>query len=255
MEQLTDPKGLIRNSQSVVFKHRSHEDPPGAWARLNRIGINLTTAGKNHLTLDPEDPDAQRFDILKTRLLRQAQTDNLRRVGITSPTPNCGKSLITANLALSMSRQCDMRTLVFDFNLRNPGLCDFFGLRRTGPKYSALRATRRTFNSTALRLSDTLAVSLNATAEPDSVQILSSAHTTKLLSDIEAAFEPDLVLFDLPSLTPSADALVALGLMDAALMVAEAESTTLDEINEGERLIAENTKYLGVILNRCRAIA
>lgn len=255
MEQLIDAKTLVQTSESIPFRHNTRQGSPRAWARLNRASLNLRHAADHHLALDPQDFKAQRFDIMKTRLLRQVTQNGLRRVGITSSASGCGKSMIVANLALSLSRERDFRTLVFDFNLRAPGLISTFGLERIGPKYSALRSSRRSFDSTAMRLSDTLAISLNGTSEPDACQILSSAHTKRLLAEIEAAFEPDLVLFDLPALFPSADAQVALGMMDAALLVVEAERSTFEEVDAGERTVAEHTKCLGVVLNRCRAPA
>lgn len=253
MEQLTNPNDLLKQSESIPARDPVPDNPPRAWARINRTGLNMRLAAENHLAFDPEDPKAQSFDILKTRLVRQAIAKGYRRIGITSTTANCGKTLVAANLALSLSREKDFRSLVFDFDLRDPDLIDRFGLRRAGPRYSALRGTRRIFDSTALKLSDSTILSLNATAEPDAAQVLSSANTTQLLLDLEASFEPDLLLFDLPPLTPTADGLIALGLMDAALLVIEADKSTRQDVELGEKMIAEHSNCLGVILNRCRS--
>jgi Mrp family chromosome partitioning ATPase len=75
--------------------------------------------------------------------------------------------------------------------------------------------------------------------------------TPDILSEIEAAYAPDLILFDTPPLLVTDDTLAILKMVDAALIVAAAETTTVDQVDACEKEIAEQTNVMGVILNKC----
>ncbi|MEM8849563.1 MAG: chromosome partitioning ATPase-like protein, partial [Pseudomonadota bacterium] len=59
------------------------------------------------------------------------------------------------------------------------------------------------------------------------------------------------LLFDLPPLMVSDDALAFLPLADCALMIAAAEQSSLRQVDNCEKEIAAQTAMLGVVLNRC----
>ena len=53
--------------------------------------------------------------------------NNWTIVGVTSPTAECGKSVIAANLAFSAARQPDLDVLLADFDLRRPRIAQYLG--------------------------------------------------------------------------------------------------------------------------------
>ncbi len=64
-------------------------------------------------------------------------------------------------------------------------------------------------------------------------------------------YRPDAVIYDLPPLLVSDDAIGFLPQVDCVLLVAAAGQTTPTEIDECERLLGETTNFLGVLLNKC----
>ena len=54
--------------------------------------------------------------------------NNWAVVGVTSPTAECGKSVIAANLAFSAARQPDLDVLLADFDLRRPRIAQYLGV-------------------------------------------------------------------------------------------------------------------------------
>ena len=52
-----------------------------------------------------------------------------KTLAVTSPTPNCGKTLTAINLALSMARQPDRQVLLVDLDLRKAQLASCLGLK------------------------------------------------------------------------------------------------------------------------------
>jgi Mrp family chromosome partitioning ATPase len=78
--------------------------------------------------------------------------------------------------------------------------------------------------------------------------------TRKVLKGIEAAYAPNFMIFDLPPLSAGDDNFGFLSHVDAALIVAEAEKTSLTQIDVAERQVAELTNVMGVVLNKCRYV-
>ena len=228
------------------------ELPLNAFSELTEATLDPVTLNRHHIKTVKADEASAAYDRLRTRTLRHMRAAGHRRLAITSPTSGCGSSTVTANLAMSIARQDDLRVMVLDFNLRNPGLIHIFGLQESGPRFSVLTGHRRNFDSTCLRIGSNLGLSLNATSMDDAAERLSHAKTTALLDHIERDFAPDVMLLDLAALTPMDDAIAALSLADCALLIARADRSTTAEIDAAERIVAENTTCLGIVMNACR---
>jgi Mrp family chromosome partitioning ATPase len=74
----------------------------------------------------------------------------------------------------------------------------------------------------------------------------------RTIEDIEAAYSPDILMFDMPPMLVTDDNLAFFDKVDCALLVAAAESTTVQQVDICERDLATQTSLLGVILNKCR---
>ncbi len=252
MEQITDTKRMIDTAEAEQAPLIAQPDPARAWARLNHVALNHRALARNGIISDSYDPRAVPFERLATRLVRHVSNAGAIRIGLTSATSGCGTSHLAINLALALAGQSHIRTILFDFDLRTPSLIHMFDLERIGPKFSALTASRRNFDSTALRLTDGLALSLNATPESDPATRLTSRATHDLLDQIQEDFAPDLILFDLPPLFPMPDTLMAMNLLDGAYIVAKAGRSTAPQIDAAERAIGEHCTCFGTILTECR---
>ena len=60
------------------------------------------------------------------------------------------------------------------------------------------------------------------------------------------------MLFDLPPILVSDETRAFMKLMDAVIIVAGAESSTVSQIDEVEREVAQYTNVAGIVLNKCR---
>lgn len=262
MDHVKNAKALISDPGSVPVRMpvsfgpdsytKYLQSPKAAWKRLTEVTLDPVVLSRNMLIASSPCDTAMPFDILRTRILAKLKSRGERRLAITSPTGGCGKSTFVGNLALSLARKHDIRTMVFDFDFRKPNLIRGFGLEDTGPRFSALSGTRRNFDSTCLRVGHNLALSLNNTKPSNPAELLGSQRTRDLLDQIEQDFQPDLLLFDLPPLLPVDDARAALEMVDRALILAMADVTTQAEVDQAQLITAEHGKSMGVILNKCR---
>ncbi len=255
MEQIANPRAMLdtalRDEKATTHDpevYSSKSDPARAWLRLNEVTIPKSAP----VMMGANSAEKAPFDLLRSRIMRQLRKDGIRKLALTAPTASCGTSTLTANLALSVARQIDLKVMVFDLNLRRPNLVNLFALTPTAPRSPALSGQRRGFDSTCMRVGHNFGLSLTTGVEPEPAELLGTTRARSLIEQIEREFEPDLMLFDLPPVLPHDDVVAASDLYDAALLVARADHSTADQVDRAERIISEQKPCLGVIMNSCR---
>ena len=207
--------------------------------------------GKNRVIAPGSGVDSAPFDLLRTRMLQQAKKNGWRRIAVVSPHGGCGKSTTVANLAFSLARQSDMRTLAFDFDLRRRGLTRLLEQSPANNLWQVLEG-KVDFAENGQRFGTNVAFGLNAAPATQASEILQSGQTARVLDAIDARYAPDIVLFDLPPLMASDDNFGFLSRVDAALLMIAAEKTTMSQIDVAERQVADLTNVMGLVLNQCR---
>lgn len=220
------------------------------WSELPDFAPNARHLRKNRIVTQQAGPDAVPFDLLRTKTLTHMRKNNWRRLAISSATPSCGKTLVACNLALSLSRQPDIRALLIELDLRRPTIAKVLGARPAHDIADVL-AGDVPFEQQTLRIGDNLAVSLATRQVEDPTRLLLNSFTQDVLKDIETRFRPDLVIFDLPPLLAGGYTVGFLDHVDCALTVARAGKSTTTQVDTCEREIAEHTNVLGIVLNQC----
>jgi Mrp family chromosome partitioning ATPase len=104
----------------------------------------------------------------------------------------------------------------------------------------------------ALRYRQNVAVAAAHKVSSDPTSLLTSKAVHDTLAEIETAYSPDMMIFDLPPLLVGDDTRSILKDVDCALLVVRSEVTTVSQIDTCEREIAEHTNMLGLVLNQCR---
>ena len=223
------------------------------WADLKEAKVDPALLNKNRILAHGNSRDATPFDILRTKIVVQMRKHGWKRLAITSASPTCGKSTIAGNLIFGLSRQVDTRAILFEIDLRNPSLKDILGI--TPPRNVAAVLTGEVpFAEQAMRIGGNAALSLATKRVANSTEVLFDQRAQAVISDIETAYQPDLVLFDTAPILVGDDTRAFLSQVDCALIVACAERTTISQIDVCEREIAEQTNVLGVVLNQTRFI-
>lgn len=232
-------------------KHVHFEPATDDWDDIERVEMNMKRLISKRVVSQGPLKDSNQFDILRTKVLLRMRANGWRRVAITSPTAGCGKTTIACNLALGLSRQSDTRTILYDFDLRRPMVGKLLELT---PQFSNIDFLdgEVSFLEQALRPAENVAVSIATNPVADPTKYLLHAATNQALDQIDAAYKPDLMIFDMPPLLFSDDTRAFLKTVDCALLVVQAEKNTNSQIDTCEKEIAEYTNVLGVVLNQCR---
>jgi Mrp family chromosome partitioning ATPase len=226
--------------------------PGPAWAELEAFEPDRELLARNRIvSFADTDPAHATFDMMRTKMLRMLRQNGWTSVAITSPTNGCGKTTLSLNLAFSLSHQPDVRTVLVDLDLRRPAVAKEIGLKKPQSMASVLQGTRPVAEN-FVRYGENLAIGTNATAVRGSSELLLNAATAQGVASLKAAFQPDVIIYDMPPMLMSDDAMAFLPHVDCVLLVAAAEKSRLDEVDKCEQDLAEQTNVLGVVLNKCR---
>ncbi len=170
---------------------------------------------------------------------------------ITSPGKACGKTTVATNLAISLARHAEARTLLVDLDMRNPRIASCLGLGDFPISIADWLGSEAHVESQFIRVGDNLAVCLNTVPTKNSAEFLQDARTARRLNAAIDELAPSAVIYDMPPMLISDDVLGFLPQVDCTLLVAGAGQTTAEEIDECERLLEGSTNFLGVLLNKC----
>jgi Mrp family chromosome partitioning ATPase len=102
------------------------------------------------------------------------------------------------------------------------------------------------------RAGTNLAIGFNSEAIVGSAELFHHERTQQVLASTIARYQPNVVVYDLPPMLVSDDVMAFLPHVDCVLMVAAAGKTKPKELREAERLLADQTNFLGVMLNKSK---
>lgn len=224
-----------------------------AWQEFMPLDLKQGVVEANRIIALQGGREGTRIDMMRTRVLQQMRDNKWRRLAITSPTAGCGKSTIAVNLALSLQRLPDMRTVLLELDLRRPAITKILGIESPLNVSTVLEGVE-TLAENALAYGSNLAISASQKPSKTPTELLSGAHIPEVLADIEATYAPDVMIFDMPPMLASDDMMAFARHVDCVLLVAAAETTTVKEIDICERDLASQTNVMGVVLNKCRYV-
>lgn len=197
---------------------------------------------------------ADTFRILRTQVIQKMAAAGASTLAITSPGAGEGKTLTAVNLAISLAAYADRFVLLVDLDLRRPGVHRVFEI---APDVGLTDYLSRDLPLADCLVSPTIErlVLLPAGAPlSSSSETLSSPRMARLAGELKNRYADRLVLYDLPPLLLTDDALVFLRLVDACLLVVEEGSTRRADIERAMELL-RGVNVIGTVLNKARHTA
>ena len=226
------------------------------WETLRTFAVDESHLERNRvISAAREDLAHTAFDVLRTRLLQALRDRGWSRVAVTSPSKDCGKTFSSANLALSLARQENCRTMLFDFDMRRPSLARVFGVQNSGSLGDVLRGDvpfeehLRCMGKNSVGVGRNVGFGFNDRVEPYASELLQTQTTAQVLDDIQQTLGVDVMIFDMPPALYHDDVMAARNLFDGVLLVVGGGITKASEIKDVERRLGETTPLLGTVLN------
>lgn len=221
------------------------------WERIPMFEPSAKRMHERRIFASEASSDAQHFDILRTKLLLEMRRNNWVRIAVTSATAGCGKTTTACNLIAGLGRQPETRGMLFDMDFRRPAVSKVFGAAPTSSFVDVLEGNVD-FADQAMRLHDNTSISMTTKAVSDPASVILRTQTGDILDRVQADYQPDIMFFDMPPVLVSDEARGFLKLVDAVLIIVGADSSTIAEVDETEREVAQYTNVAGIVLNKCR---
>jgi capsular exopolysaccharide synthesis family protein len=195
---------------------------------------------------------SEAFRMLRAQVMQRLESANASTLAITSAGADEGKTLVAANLAVSLSRLADRRVLLVDVDLRRPAMHSVFGLSPTKGLAHHLLQNAPLADCLISPGLDGLVLLPCGTGGEMSSELLSSPAMARLVEELKDRYSDRIVLYDLPPLLLTDDAFMFLKHVDACLLVVEQGSTRREEIERCLELLQE-FNVIGTVLNKARS--
>jgi len=198
---------------------------------------------------DPKSLGAEKFRALVARLESLRQKAELRSLQITSSVINEGKSLVSANLAITLVKHFGYKVLLVEGDLHRPTLATLFGLTNLegiNQWWHSREEDKEIFSY--IHMLDDMPLWLlgsGSTCDQPS-QILQSARFTETFVRLVGGF--DWIVVDSTPMTPIVDANLWSRLVDGTLLVVREGVAPIKTLKIGVKGL-DNPKWIGVVLN------
>lgn len=216
-----------------------------AWGAPNSATLFFVQPEQNH------EIEREQFRTLRSRLYQIRANQPLRTILVSSALPAEGKTFVSANLAMVISRQHGRRVLLIDADLRKSGLCQVLGAP-SSPGLAEYLAGKCDIPSIIQKAPITNLCFVPAGARASNPgELIGNGRLARLIEGVSTIF--DWIILDSPPAVPIADASLIAEACDGVLLVVKASSTGFDVAKKacGE---FRRKPVLGVVLNRAEAV-
>lgn len=195
-------------------------------------------------------PYVDAYKILRTQIMQRLRQHDWNVLGVTSPGYGEGKTLVAANLAVSLAMEMTQTVLLVDSNLQSPGIHDVFGMGTCQGLADYLLDNEPVEDLLVHPDMGRLVVLPAGRALPNSAEVLISPRMLALVEEFKHRYPSRVVIFDLPPLLHTADVLAFSPYTDALLLVVEEGKTTVEELQRALLLVKDRRPVLGTVINK-----
>ncbi len=225
-----------------------HLEPLPPQLRVSKSASGIKFEPDEKLIVHPAISRAciERYRRIAATLHHLQQERGVKVLMVASAAMGEGKTLTSANLALTLSESYRRKVLLIDADLRRPSLTAVFQLQRSRGLSERLRG-ESDGPLTVLEMSDTLALLPGGKPDSDPMAGLTSPRMRQILDQASAAY--DWVILDTPPVGLQPDAGLLAAMVEAALLVVGSGIAPAATVEAAIEAIGRD-KIVGVVLNR-----
>ena len=194
-----------------------------------------------------QDAASNAYKLLRTQVLQNLQARGWQTIAVVSPAAGEGKTLTAINLAIALASTRSHTTLLVDLDWRRPSVHSYFDYTPTHDVYDYLRGSQPLSEVMVSPGIPRFCFLPCREPVPDPAEHLGSLGG--FVKELKGRYANRIVLFDLPPLLVTDDALSFLPLVDCALLVVEEGRTKRDDVVRSLELIGEE-RLLGSVINK-----
>ena len=224
-----------------VIRQALGMDTIGTIPRLSNQDQDLISVAQ------PRSPISETFRMLGNNLRVYGEEKPLRTILVTSPNPEEGKSVLSANLAVTLAAS-GLKTALVDADLRRPRQQELFKLKSNEGLTGCLLDGIVDGKLQPTKVAGLSVITCGEYLPSYPTELLNSQSMAKILDQLTSQF--DIILIDSPPMLAFADAAVLAPLMDGVLLVLKSGETRLAEVKQSvENLEHVRANLIGLVLN------
>ncbi|HEX8817744.1 MAG TPA: CpsD/CapB family tyrosine-protein kinase [Terriglobales bacterium] len=225
---------------------------PAQFPEFESLPVSIPPDGRLVCLTQKDSLAAEKFRFLGVRLRQMQQTRLLKKVLITSAIPHEGKSMVASNLACTLARRRQQKTLLIDGDLRRPTLGRQFGLGNVRGLSEWLQHEPGPIKNIYRLESAGLWILPAGTTPHNPLELMQAGALSSLMEQLAAQF--DWIVIDSPPVLPLADTSVWARVADGIVLVARRCASEKKQLKKGLEAL-DHSKLLGTVINSSADVA
>jgi capsular exopolysaccharide synthesis family protein len=241
-----DPALLAAAGIATASPERPNLDlRTNVFSQFETVDVSCTSQSRLVCLTQIDSAAAEAFRLLGVRVRDIRRTRPLKKLLITSSIPQEGKSMVAANLAITMAG-AKQRVLILEGDVRRPGLSDAFGLQGETGLCEWLYGEKDLTSSIYHLEGPGLWIMPAGRSPQNPLELLQSAKLTALIGQVAEWF--DTIIIDSPPMLPLADTSIWMRLADGILLVTRQGATEKRQLQRTIEAV-DPQKLIGALLN------
>jgi capsular exopolysaccharide synthesis family protein len=221
------------------------EPPPYQLELVASFDLKTADSARLVALADERGLGAEKFRVLAARLNNLRHSSKLKVLQVTSSIIGEGKTLVSANLAMTLAKRSSQNVLLLEGDLRKPALSAIFGLGKR-PGLNEWWMGEEPIRNFLLRAGETSLYLLPSVSVQHPASVLQSGRLADAVAELSKQFH--WVIIDTPPLLPMADSNLWARLADGTLLVVRKGTATRTALKQAMETM-DSPKLVGVVLN------
>jgi len=219
--------------------------------RISSLSLSREALDEQRIVgFNNRDRRSRAYHLLRAQLIKSMARNNWRMIGVTSATPDAGKTFTSLNVAAALAATAQSTVMLCDLDLRRGSIWDTFGNPTDAGLSDYLDGKVDDPRQIARQINDSkLVVVPTIRSNAPSTELLASDRFRSFIAQLRAMPQDVLMVFDLPPVFADDDAIMCMQYLDAYLLVVDHGVSTARQIEEAIRLL-DPAPCIGTVLNR-----
>ena len=236
---------LLNDQLDTRFRSSSEIDSAIGLPILTRVG-KIKTDGDFPIVLD-NSPEGESFRMLRTLLLNDVRSGQLKILSATSPLPGDGKTTILANIAASFAK-LNISVVLIEADMRRPTFHKRFGVPDDVGLADLLKGTAKIEDTLVPSGVPNLTLISAGSGAANPSELLQHDEFDQLLKSLSQRFQ--IVVVDVGPVLAVSDSVIVAQKSDGMLLVVRSANDTKQQVMDAvDALRSGGAKLLGCIVN------
>ena len=239
-------KSPLRSTIHDLAPPKNEGIPVGSIGDFSLLVERKITPDSRLVALSSRTYDGLRDKLRRTKADARTGSNDLKAILFTSVGVGDGKSLTTANLSISISKELGERILLVDANLRAPSIHRLLGVGQENGLSEVLQGTVRASQAISRTDISNFYILTAGNRVENPTELLNTRKMSDFLALAKKHF--DWVFLDSPSLMPEPDADLMSSMVDAVVLVTRISQSSASPLQDGIQML-QGRNVLGMVLN------